>query len=136
MSSFFESVEIEDSSTTITRTNKLKIGKDSSVYFAYSHPVLRSAMYDGVTVERRVNQQVAEVYDFTTNQGKAQIKLPKCAISYNWNMCGSDVLDRKISQFKTLHATNRWWTRCFFFYIDIILINCHILYRQYHPDEL
>ena len=115
---------------------KLKVGKTTSVYFAYSHPSIRSNEFVTIPVSRRVSNDVSAQYKMVTTQGRTTISLPKCAISYNYNMCGSDVLDRKISQYKTVVPTHRWWTRCFFWYLDLIIINCHILYRHYHPKML
>ena len=62
--------------------------------------------------------------------GPADITIPTDVIIYNGTMGGTDLFDQMVSYYKTKVRTRRWQTRIYFHFLNSMVVNAHILYKQ------
>ena len=62
--------------------------------------------------------------------GPSDIVIPTDVMIYNNTMGGTDLFDQMVSYYKTRVRTRRWQTRIYFHFLNAMVVNAHILYKQ------
>ena len=45
-------------------------------------------------------------------------------------MLGVDKLDRLVSYYNFVHRTVKWWRKVFFWIVEVVVVNSHIIYKE------
>lgn len=65
-------------------------------------------------------------------EDKKRIEVPQPAVvnAYNKNMGGIDLCDRYLAYYRCVMRTKKWPTRTFNHFVDLIIVNCWLMYRR------
>ena len=99
-----------------------------SVYFLTSNPFLRRECRNTVNISRQIAADNPLAQQSILVNGGATVAAHKMAVSYSYNMGESDLADMKIHQSTSLIKVKKWWPAVFFFLLNGILHNSHVLY--------
>ena len=69
----------------------------------------------------------------TENDNK---KTPEIILYYNSTKGGVDTCDLMVRNYSVKRKTKRWPTTIFYNLIDIICLNCYVVYRELHPEDM
>ena len=64
-----------------------------------------------------------------------QVSIPPPVLEYNQRMDGMDLSDQSISYYNVHQWTKKYWRILFLHFIDVMLINAHILYCMHLPPD-
>jgi hypothetical protein len=67
--------------------------------------------------------------------GSSDITIPTDVMIYNTTMGGTDLFDQMVSYYKTRVRTRRWQTRIYFHFLNAMVVNAHILYKEVKKPE-
>ena len=80
------------------------------------------------TVERRVKDRSGGVVRTT-------VPVPPAILDYNQHMGGVDMSDQFFGYYQTIHKTRKYWKTLFFHFIDVMVTNAFLLYREHLPPN-
>ena len=71
---------------------------------------------------------------FTTCRFAGSIMKPLVVDQYNHYMLGVDRLDQRMSYYKFVRKSFRWWQKVFFWMVEVVVVNSYIVYNA-HTDS-
>lgn len=67
-----------------------------------------------------------------SKEQKKRISVPQPAIVGQYNLCmgGTDLCDRYLAYYRCATRTKKWTTRVFNHFLDLVIVNCWVMYRR------
>ena len=89
-----------------------------------------------IEVQRRLRKKEREKLfsngenDMISERISENISIPKFIADYNQFLRGVDIFDQKSSYYSIQLGSKRWYIKIFYHFLDIAIINSHILYQE------
>ena len=89
-----------------------------------------------IEVQRRLRKKEREKLfsngenDMISERISENISIPKSIADYNRFLRGVDIFDQKSSYYSIQLRSKRWYIKIFYHFLDIAIINSHILYQE------
>lgn len=87
--------------------------------------------------DKREVYMLTTAYDYNTAPtGKvdrstdSQIMKPECIVRYNKFMGAVDKTDMLLHSVECIRRTTKWYKKLFFHFLDLALLNSHVLYKE------
>ncbi|GFN87961.1 PiggyBac transposable element-derived protein 4-like [Plakobranchus ocellatus] len=70
------------------------------------------------------------IADRRTKDSLVSKKIPQPILVYNSNLAGNDLNDQLRSYYPVGRKSNKWWRCCFWYLIEVSLVNAYIIYKN------
>ena len=128
-------VNVDECNATILKMIAETKNGPKSIYFFTSNPFLRRECRNTVNISRRIAADNPQAQQLVLVNGRATVAVHKMAASYSYNVGGSDLADLKIHQSTSLIKVKKWWPAVFYFLINAILHNAHVIYCKIKNEQ-